>query len=277
MLKLIFTFRLCMEDPQPIIEPDICIPCFALTLKFLRIFGHLIVKLHVDYNLGFFRYKHSIQKPNKTIEHYLAEYCSESLIHLSLQNCEIDYILHDTQKPFNSIETLHIDRCMFSSDLPFNRLFPKLHTLKLGRNAYEDTSAIKVHFPTIRNLYFLDDIFYLHKKYFQEEDIASLFKLNSHLESSILHLRHEYSSNFIQRIKEYCPNLQIIDKSQLYWRYPEHYLNSGKFSQFSITIIHSNEFFPNGISDKYKKTLINLYYHYRFILPNELYPNHRNF
>lgn len=189
-----------------------------MALKLLRNFGHLITNLHLDYKL-FYLNIHTWNGPPivhplcKEIEHYLEEYCSESLRQISFQsNVNINHheVLKDVQKSFKNVKIVHTQLCRFGDVLPFNKVFPNLNTLKLGSNQYENRSAIRVHFPSVENLWFFDKIFLIGGAKFKEEDIEEMLKLNSQFKSSLLYLKDVYNSNFIARLKEYCPNIQLL-------------------------------------------------------------------
>lgn len=209
----IFTLRFSDEIPPPFTEPDICVTHPVIALKLLRNFGHLITTLHLEYDL-FFKLENQPHQPFcKIIEHYLAKYCSQSLHTISLQggiNTNNHIIFEDIQKPFINIKTVHTEKCTFGEELPFNRVFPNVKSLKLGFNKYIFPSAIRVQLGSVENLWFCDSIWLLTPREFKEEDIEEMFRRNSQLQNSVLHLYFIYSSNFIARLQEYCPNLQLL-------------------------------------------------------------------
>lgn len=241
-----------------------------MALKLLRNFGHLITNLHIDYRLFFLNtftvnIQPIVHPLCKEIEHYLEEYCSESLRQISFQSHANAYhhiVLEDIQKSFKNVKIVHTRQCTFGDVLPFNKVFPNLNTLKLGSNFYKNTSAIRVHFPSVENLWFFDEIF-LRYKQFKEEDIEEMLKLNSQLKNSLLYLIVNYNSNFIARLKEYCPNLQPLQNGRFpydrsIFSYDAFVYNSypnGNHTTFnSIT-----ESYPIKITEKYKKTLQDLF------------------
>lgn len=187
----------------------------------------------------------------KLIEQYLAEYCSESLDQLSLSNAKSNhFIFEDTEKQFENLKTLHIERCTFGMNLSFNKNFPNLQTLKLDFNRYYHTSAIRAHFPMLKHLFFFDEVFEFYPQKFQEEDIEELLKLNPQLDTASFYFYYKYSEDFISRIKDYCPKLQIVDRGNLDRFWP---LLSNPYS--GTKFIWGKETYPPNISDEYKNAL----------------------
>lgn len=147
----------------------------------------------------------------KILECYLADYASGSLIQLKLARhpsfrpypCIFEII----QKPFNNLESLCVVACEFGSELPFNRIFPNLKYLKLGKNSYHYTSAIRLHFSALTDLA-LHDPWSLKK--FDQCDVKELLRLNPQLEKLELCLEMKFGPQFITWIKEACPNLQHL-------------------------------------------------------------------
>lgn len=155
--KVILNFRFWEEYlvEQPILEPDICVTCPLIALKILRNFGHLITNLHLDYNLFFFPDAQRNPKFFKFIECYLAEYCSESLQQISLQGGLLTYhrkIFEHIQKPFINVNMVQTEQCSFGEELPYQKVFPNLKTLKHERNNVENVSVIPFKLTSLENL-----------------------------------------------------------------------------------------------------------------------------
>lgn len=276
VLTLVSNFRFCEEVPQPVSEPVICVSHPVMPLKLLRNFGHLITNLHIDYSLFYLRNIYTLENPHyvypyvfplcKEIDHYLEEYCSESLREISFQSSCLTFthiMLEEVQKPFNNVKMVHTQCCRFRDVLPFNKVFPNLHTLKLGMNQYIKSSAIRVHFPSVENLWFFDRAFQNPSKILNEEDIEDMLKLNPQLKNALFYLRHDYNSNFIARLREYCPNLQFLQNGRYPFNhsffsfiafYNKRHLKDGRKTFTGLT--ESN---PIKISDKYKNTLQELF------------------
>lgn len=199
-----------METPQQMLEPDICVTHPLMAFKILRNFGQLIPNLHVQCYLFYAIEKNLGPMTMKTIENYLAEYCSDSLVDLSLED-SCYTLFEGMEKPFTFLKTLHIDLCVLGEQLPFNKLFPNLQNLKLGFNRYKNPAAIRSHFPSLKNLWFYDGNDITSDSKFQKEDIDELLKLNPQLEKSALAFLDEYSPDFIRHIKKHYPNAQIAN------------------------------------------------------------------
>lgn len=234
VFTLLSNFRFCEEIPKPVSEPAICVSQPVMALKLLRNFGHLITNLHIDYSLFYLKNIHTLENPHyvfplcKEIEHYLEEYCSESLREISFQsscNTFNHIMLEEIQKPFNNVKMVHTQCCKFRDVFPFNKVFPNLHTLKLGMNHYTKRSAIRVHFSSVENLWFFDGAFRNPFMTFNEKVIEDMLKLNPQLKNALLYLIHDYNSNLIARVKKYCPNLKFSRKGRYPFEHSFHDLN----------------------------------------------------
>lgn len=272
---VILDFRFC-EDWQQYMEqnpePDICVTRPLIALKILRNFGHLIANLHFDYNLFYIRSRRSPEF-FKFVEYYLAEHCSESLQKISLQGCYVSIhhaIFEDTKKPFINVHSVQTEMCTFRDELPYNRVFPNLKTLKHGRSSYRtirntDSKLIRVKFNSLENLWFSQLTFNM--QYRLEDDyIEEMFKLNPQIENAVVHYKFKdltISRDFCKRIKKYCPNVQIVHTS---------FDDGGQFHIFSfIYFAYHDELHdfknisdifdscPIKISDKYKNALEQLF------------------
>lgn len=129
-------------------------------------------------------------------------------------------------------------------------------------NRYPYTSAIRVHLPAVKYLWFYDRILEACYK-FDEKDIEELFKLNPQLENPVVHFGdyyNEYSSEFISHIKEYCPNLQP-QYSVYSWVFNLFCYETFVLHHFSEPIYErdKNEIHPEDTSEEYMNALENLY------------------
>lgn len=190
--------KFSFSNQEKIRQPDIFVAVAVTAFKLLRTFGHLIKNLHINFLL----FENSVL--HEMIVKYLTEYCSECLNQFSVDMCPNKCLFKFIQRPMTNLKTLHVEKCFIGNELAFNTIFPILETLKLGTNRYTNPSAIRVHFPTVKNLYFSDDNAFGSKKC-QENDIDELLKLNPQLEKVLLILQNNYNSNFVQRLNKYCP------------------------------------------------------------------------
>lgn len=153
----------------------------------------------------------------KTAVQYLAEYGSNSFIELSLQNSQMfPFPEHFSEIPFKSVRILQIELFYFDRDIPINRLFPNVQTLKLGQNNYEYTSTIRMHVPSVKHLFF-DSLIYPNDLKFGTDDVLELLKMNPQLEKLDLQLiclnnttSSPWDSKIIQKLKDILPNLKRL-------------------------------------------------------------------
>lgn len=224
-----------------------------MAFKILRIFGHLIPNLHISHSLFYILDKKLEPFPNKYIESYLSEYCSETLVQLSLQNSSYN-IFEESQKQFTYLKTLHIEQCEIKGGKQkwhFNKLFPNLQTLKLGWNFYNKLPAIIAHFPALKSLWFFDrerNVKPELNRIFEE-----MLKLNPQLEKPVICLRYDYNSDFHTYIEKLYPSVQLS-----YSSYKEPFAFS--FFEFIMKpkwrwFCQKSEIYPSDISDKYIYTL----------------------
>lgn len=243
MLTVILEFRF-LECKQS--EPVICVSHPLFAVKMLRIFGHLIVNLSVDYHLFYL----GDTKPMNMMEDYLAEYCSQTLYQLSIQNSTLIHeALEDMQKPLTGVKTLQIQYCTFGKNFTFNKVFPNLQTLKSGSNSYLYSSVIIAHHPTLKHLTirFDDQI--------QEDNIIKLFQLNPQLgNSKICFFRDSIGFDSFPRLKQCFPSLQKINR---YYYNPLHIHTF--FCYGNIYERRDRYKYPNNLSNGYKNELENLY------------------
>lgn len=153
-------------------------------------------------------------------EHYLVEYCSESLKKLEIHNKHRymnAYLFDGVHKPFKSVKTLIVEGCILRNELPFNSLFPNLESLTLLKNHYESISNLKFNFPTVKHFTFAPHFLWgenLNGENFNGDDVAELLKCNPQLETLELDLtyplRDQENTKFIRSLGEYMPTLKFL-------------------------------------------------------------------
>lgn len=235
------------------------------------------MNLSVDYFL--FRQKCSLGSRNsaslKMTEDYLIEYCSESLIRLSLQNScwatlcfEHRNIFQDTEKQFINIKHLRITECNLGKELPFKKMFPNMETLKIAHNDFSDLTAIQIHLPTLKHLWF--DVHSNYNSEFSKEDLEGFFQLNPQLESATLYYDFDLDLDYV---KKYCPHVQIIGNFTTspfsYCRYiwspgsATAYFINGEYVYYpDIMYWEKHKLYPSHVSAEYRNALISLYKRY---------------
>lgn len=296
---LIFYNRFTKEYiyPNPVIEPDICVTNGVIALKIVRLFGHLIMNLHLDYQLFYVRKgdPHSDVKFCKFIDYYLSEFCSESLHEISLQGSfrtAKHYCFEDAHKPFVNVKKVHTERCAFGEKLPFNKVFPNLRTLKLGYNTWTHPSAIRMNFNSLENLWFYDKNYNIAQMDFKEEDIEEMLRLNPQIQNAVLlldnsynvwhrhSLSYSYSSDFDARLQKHYPNIHISLPRFGYhniFSYDAFFFETDSFSSEygRKKFTDMPEGFPIKISDKYKNSLEKLCESYWKMDSSFPYPSER--
>lgn len=268
LLTSIFRFR---EELSPS-EPVICVTHPVLALKILRNFGHLILDLSVDYILFYMSTTQNNAvgdgrtEPRKLIEDYMAEYCSETLCQLSLQNgisTTYQEPFEDIQKQFTSVKTLRTESCFFGEKFSFNKLFPKLQTLQLGNTCFKKMSTLIVRLPTVK--YVVIDFTHMQV----ENLLQKFFKLNPQLENPKIHLPDTGENSLCSTLQKNFPNVKETDLAPPSpfeynkfighsYRFEVNYHATGSFQQRKILFPESLE-----ISNRYKNDLQNLYVLYR--------------
>lgn len=205
-MLLIYFFKYRTQTRIKLICSNILVTTTVMALKILRNFGHLIENIHVNFYI-----QSPLRKCNQQIlEEYFVKYGSNSFIKMSLtENRRIFF--ENIQTPFSNVKSLHIVDCRFGHELPFNRIFPNLQTLRLGLNRYSNPSAIRMNFLALVNLA-IDDSYYK----IQENDFEELLKLNPQLEKLEIYTEYGYSPKFISYLKEYCPNIRHLGLGSSY-------------------------------------------------------------
>lgn len=193
----------------------------------LRNFGHTITHLHVD----LYHYKHP--SLHILISQYLIEYCSESLIHLSLEHGYWP-LFENLAKQFVNVKTLQVHLfCILNNSACLTLLekFPNLQFLKLNWNRIHIPFNIKIHYPNLKHLYFRESFFtgfecakdlsflnYGEDKT-MEEYCTEFLKLNTQIENLELRMLETWRPTFFHWISENLPHLKCLSlncKFQIY-------------------------------------------------------------
>lgn len=168
-----------------------------MTLKVLRNFGHTLRDIIIFYN----NIKDNLEV--KTMEIYVAKYCSESLEELRIMNrCNYErsvegaaYTFEDNNKPFPNIRELKLDGINYIQQNMIDKLFPNLNRLNISISPYfKDYSVIEKHFPNLKSFSYdgMNEADEIH--------IINMLTLNPQLEQ--LKLQGSYSPRLIKRISE---------------------------------------------------------------------------
>ncbi|XP_055296486.1 uncharacterized protein LOC129565530 [Sitodiplosis mosellana] len=123
---------------------------FDTALEVLKMFGHLISSLRVEYSESYI----SRNNPSK-INKFINLYCSASLTELSVDARDVN-LFRDMIKPFEKVKVLFLGgqfKTLASSDLSFVELFPAVHDLYLQHLQITNNKCIDQEFIHLKYLY----------------------------------------------------------------------------------------------------------------------------
>lgn len=205
-------------------------------LKFLRIFGHLIVNLHLDLKL-FLKLK-----PKRIGIQYLIEYGSNSIIELSLHFLFDFPQFFDLMHPFTKVLILRMEWCSTKNESHIRTIFPNIQCLKLGIHLFNHDSTMNFCLPALKEFSF-DLNQELECKgwpifYSQINLIVDFIRLNPQIEK--FEFQHTCPStpdaNFIQLIRDLLPNLKYLylRVGHMFYRGLEHPFHLENIEHFSF-------------------------------------------
>lgn len=178
-------------------RPDIKITHFRFALRTIRCFGHLITQI----NMTFIDRGHiNITRNNSYILHHMNEYCSESLVKLSMLTIDDSHI-DSLEKPFLKVEEFKIERSFNFNRL--NELFPNVRRLSFSR-AY-DISCISKYFPQLEHL----KINVNAGKMKECDGFTAALRFNPQLRSLSINCSKGY--NLIKTVQPYLQSIEILD------------------------------------------------------------------
>lgn len=190
-----------------IIDNQIRIEHFDLLSEILKHFGKVITNLKIrnDYFACYFEsdvFKNYISLVN--------EYCSETLVHFSIDYC-VKNTLEHMSKPFEQVESVSIGVYLNGIEdnvWPMNELFPQLKSLSLIQMKYLDGYYIDYHFPHLDHLYLYVDVA-------QDSEASQLIEVNT--ENLIRKNRmiryiglRNISPSFLQMINKQLSHLETL-------------------------------------------------------------------
>lgn len=214
--SIFFSFADSFETRR-IPVPGVFISTQIMTLKFLRIFGHLIVKIHVDFHM----FKRSVRHPTYEIhpayEHvlrYLNEYGSNSFIEISLQclantkyYSDLQFI--DWDRPFSRVQILQFEDHSWKDTQKFSTIFPNIHTLKIGRCYNEKILSGPVCLPSLKHLSIYGTFYFRFKHC--NVIFGEFLRLNPQLEKLELYIpEFGYSTHILEILRDSFSNLKYL-------------------------------------------------------------------
>lgn len=132
--------------PSAVSEDFVNIYKLKTMLQLLRCFGHFITKLQIVKVLPH-------RNPQNYVLQYMVEYCSNTLIELSLNH--IDQF--DSMKSLPKVEIVEIE-CNLTTKINFNKWFPVMRRLDLKLNnlgGFFNCVIIEKHFPQLEEFGFM--------------------------------------------------------------------------------------------------------------------------
>lgn len=163
-------------------------------LRLLRCFGHLIIKLEKN---GFYTDAYLNQ-----VYGYILEYCSKSLVELSLYRIPEGVV----SKPFLKVETLRVLGYYLGAQIKFlSAWFPALRSLDLNDVRFTNSAAVEKHFPH------LEELIIFGYEAISSTPIGEVLRLNPQLRNLILDRIN--SPKLFQNASKYLSQLDFLELS----------------------------------------------------------------
>lgn len=167
-----------------------------MTLQILRCFGHMITKISLQFDF------HEDQVPYKGhlyILNYMNEYCTDSLIKLSMHTvcAHIDSL----KKPFLNVEEIEITT--FAYVHRFNKLFPRVRRL-IFQWIGNVTPCLSKYFPHLKHV---EMILGICSDKTDRAGFAGLLRSNPQLRSLIY---IDNNPRFIVSMQKYLQSIEIL-------------------------------------------------------------------
>lgn len=173
------------------------------TTTFLRVFGHLLSKLQIDYSSRSFL---DDSDDFDEIERAVAHHCADSLIEIELL-CFDSLTFNGIDKSFPNVTTVSIvDGCVDQSLSKLCQWFPNVEHLLLLNNVFSDRKHIEVTFPNLKQLTLQQQPDRLGK--LTSMSIVEFLRANVHLQSlCLVALSIPIDSQMLNCINETLPEL----------------------------------------------------------------------
>lgn len=164
---------------------------FDFTLKALRLFGHLISKLSINY-MAF------DASQREQINNYVNEYCAPSLEEIELAFCEGDE-LSQMERAFTRVHRVRfMSGDLNTENVKLNQLFPALRSLSMGSLRASDSKWMEDSFPHLESLEI--------SSYRSTSDVV--FRLNPQLRHISM---FDCDLPFLSMLNEHVPQLESIN------------------------------------------------------------------
>lgn len=187
----------------------IAIP-WSFRYKVLRCFGHMIKKLDIYYYDSYTSsYKNS--KLIARIDHYVNEYCSDSLVELRLKDHD-ESTMKSLKKPFNKVESICFDGGQLGNNLSnLNKWLPNLRHLKFPfaiRQSNFFFSQIEPRFYNLQDLT-LYLPYKMNQNHLNKKILAKFLRLNSNIRS--LSISGAIDAKYLQSVSEHLQHLESLE------------------------------------------------------------------
>lgn len=170
---------------------------FDFTLTVLKLFGHLIPSLLIDYEAY-------TDKQRKQIDQHINEYCAKTLNYFEIGYCRGNEFAN-LPGPFTNVENVRFKFGVINSEnIRFDKIFPNVRRLDLGSVLYTDSNCFEHNFTHLEYL----DISRFHTG--AHSKLAKTLEMNSHVPSILI---YQCSLEFLKIVSEKVPNLKNLEIS----------------------------------------------------------------
>lgn len=196
------------------------------SLRFLRCFGHLIVKMSIEFD---------DQYHYNEIFRYVNEYCSENLIKLLVDGSK-EILIENISKPFANVKLISFSQCTLGRNLTnFNKWFPQMKYLKLEHNNVQDQKCIEMSFPHLKHFSYCN-MWISSAQGFDDQNLKKFIRLNTQLRCLNL---LEFNIKLLRYISKYLHQLNELDIPWQDWMYDYRKITPIQFKsvkKFGITL-----------------------------------------
>lgn len=182
------------ESPQ---TKTIFLYDFDFTLAVLKIFGHLIPTLRIDYGIY-------TDQQRGQINQHINQYCAETMTYFEIGHFRGDEF-NTLPGPFKKVENVCFKLGKLNTEnIRFNEIFPNVKRMDFGPMLFTHSSCFECNFTQLEHLDL--NMFQGHN----QSKLATTLEMNSHVRSISL---YRASSDFLKTINDKVPNLESLEIS----------------------------------------------------------------
>lgn len=168
---------------------------FNLTLTVLKLFGHLIPSLRIDY-------ENYTDLEREQINQYINRYCAETVTNIEIGYCRGNEFANLTG-PFKNTKNVYLKFGILNTrNVRFNEIFPNVSHLNLGGILYSDSCCFEHNFTQLEHL----DINLFQRA--NHSKLAKILEINSHIRSISI---YRCDVDFLKMINEKVPQLESLN------------------------------------------------------------------